>query len=365
MSREKIDAEILTGLEQLKIDDSRVNKMIRRRSIRIQQRQERRQTLELNFDWFNNNFPTLDSPMKVPEKTENGFELEFELEFENIHYKRAVKEFIYIENSVHLTRRKKNYNDEVDAGCDCILTTKQIACGEKGCGTDCLNRVMSIECDKDCQLGDNCSNQRFKKSENAGCAVFITEKKGYGLFAAKFIPKETFIMEFVGEVVSMTEFKKRSKEYVKKKLRHCYVMTSSSNHLIDATQKGNLTRFINHSCDPNAETQKWTVNGEGRIGIFSKRPINQFEEITINYQFERFGYVSFFFSFCLSDCLSFFNIRRIFLLLSMSHCQRHSHCFHNIINTKNIIHKLFISFHRKDAQECYCESANCRGWIGA
>lgn len=292
MSREEIDADaVLTGLEQLKIDDSRVNKMIRRRSVRIQQRQERRQTLELNFDWFNNNnLPAFDSPMKVQGKLEN----EFELEFENIHYQRAIKEFNYIKNSVYLTRRKKKSIDDVGDGCDCTLTTKQIAHGERGCGSDCLNRVMSIECDQECQLGERCGNQRFQKSENAGCAVFITEKKGYGLFASKFIPKETFIMEFVGEVVSMSEFKKRSKDYVKKKLRHCYVMTSSSNHLIDATQKGNLTRFVNHSCDPNAETQKWTVNGEGRIGIFSKRPINQFEEITINYQFERFGYVSFF-----------------------------------------------------------------------
>lgn len=87
----------------------------------------------------------------------------------------------------------------------------------------------------------------------------------------------------------MTEFKKRSREYAKNKTRHCYVMTSSGNRLIDATKKGNLMRFVNHSCDPNAETQKWTVNGECRIGVFSKKMIKIFEEITINYQFERFG----------------------------------------------------------------------------
>lgn len=280
------NGSVLAAFEKLKIDDSRVNKMRRRRSVRIQVREERRKTLPIDFDWINNNTPAKTSLVKQPEKLES----EFELEFDNIHYQRATKLFTYIKNNVYLARHSKKSKDDIGAGCECTLTPKQVAAGVSGCGRECLNRVMSIECDRDCQLGELCSNQRFQKHKNARCAVFITEMKGYGVFASTHIPKNTFIMEFVGEVVTMTEFKKRSKEYAKKKLRHCYVMgASSGNHLIDATQKGNLTRFINHSCDPNAETQKWTVNGEGRIGIFTKRNIKQFEEITINYQFERFG----------------------------------------------------------------------------
>jgi hypothetical protein len=30
--------------------------------------------------------------------------------------------------------------------------------------------------------------------------------------------------------------------------------------VIDASKKGGLARFINHSCDPNCETQKWQVS---------------------------------------------------------------------------------------------------------
>lgn len=52
---------------------------------------------------------------------------------------------------------------------------------------------------------------------------------------------------------------------------------------------GNISRFINHSCEPNAETQKWTVNGELRIGFFSTRTILAGEEITFDYRFERYG----------------------------------------------------------------------------
>lgn len=58
---------------------------------------------------------------------------------------------------------------------------------------------------------------------------------------------------------------------------------------IDATRKGAISRFINHSCDPNCETQKWTVNGLVRVGFFAIRDIEPDEEITFDYQFIHFG----------------------------------------------------------------------------
>lgn len=39
--------------------------------------------------------------------------------------------------------------------------------------------------------------------------------------------------------------------------------------VIDAGPKGNLSRFMNHSCAPNCETQKWTANGDVRVGLFA------------------------------------------------------------------------------------------------
>ncbi len=39
--------------------------------------------------------------------------------------------------------------------------------------------------------------------------------------------------------------------------------------MIDAGPKGNNARFMNHSCDPNCITQKWSVNGDTRVGLFA------------------------------------------------------------------------------------------------
>lgn len=73
-------------------------------------------------------------------------------------------------------------------------------------------------------------------------------------------------------------------------------MALEGDFLIDATGKANFARFINHSCEPNCETQKWTTQGEGHgfggktvVGIFAIRDIEVGEELSYDYQFEFFG----------------------------------------------------------------------------
>ena len=41
--------------------------------------------------------------------------------------------------------------------------------------------------------------------------------------------------------------------------------------------QGNNARFINHSCDPNCETQKWLVRGELAIGLFALKVRNGYD----------------------------------------------------------------------------------------
>ena len=46
---------------------------------------------------------------------------------------------------------------------------------------------------------------------------------------------------------------------------------------------------MNHSCDPNCETQKWTVNGDIRVGLFALTDINPGSELTFNYNMDCLG----------------------------------------------------------------------------
>uniref|UniRef100_A0A3B0QQA6 [histone H3]-lysine(36) N-trimethyltransferase n=1 Tax=Psoroptes ovis TaxID=83912 RepID=A0A3B0QQA6_PSOOV len=215
-----------------------------------------------------------------------------------------------IDENIFLFEKKKckTKKETKKMVCDCILMKDERLRGQKGCGDDCLNRMLMIECGSRCPLEDHCSNKRFQRKEYRKLAPFKTKKKGWGLKALEPIPADTFLMEYVGEVIDPYMFHKRTDKYSKQKLEHYYFMALKSDEIIDATAKGNITRFINHSCEPNSMTQKWTVNGELRIGFFTIRSIEAGEEITFDYQFQRYG---------------------------------------------------------KKAQKCFCESKSCRGFIGS
>ncbi|KAL0083372.1 hypothetical protein F4703DRAFT_1775264 [Phycomyces blakesleeanus] len=181
----------------------------------------------------------------------------------------------------------------------------------EACGDDhtCINRLMFMECMvDDCPCGRFCRNRRFQLRQYARVDVIQTEKKGFGLRALTDLPTNAFIMEYIGEVIPNIEFIRRTKDYEEEGLEHYYFMTLKTDEIIDATKKGCLARFINHSCNPNCVTQKWVVGKTMRIGIFTDCPVRAGEELTFDYKFERYGAV---------------------------------------------------------AQKCYCGMPNCKGFIGA
>lgn len=68
-------------------------------------------------------------------------------------------------------------------------------------------------------------------------------------------------------------------------------MYFSVSQYIDATKRGGIGRFANHSCKPNCYVAKWQVGERVRMGIFANRPIKKHEELTFNYNVDRYGYV--------------------------------------------------------------------------
>uniref|UniRef100_A0A672KI88 [histone H3]-lysine(36) N-trimethyltransferase n=1 Tax=Sinocyclocheilus grahami TaxID=75366 RepID=A0A672KI88_SINGR len=211
---------------------------------------------------------------------------------EKAKQKKMPHYFDLIEENVYLTERKKNksHRDIKRMQCECaILSREERSRGMMACGEDCLNRLLMIECSSRCLNGAYCSNRRFQMKQHAYFEVILTESKGWGLRAAKDLQPNTFVLEYCGEVLDHREFKARVKEYARNKNIHYYFMALKNNEIIDATLKGNCSRFMNHSCEPNCETQKWTVNGQLRVGFFTTKTVTAGTELTFDYQFQRYG----------------------------------------------------------------------------
>ncbi|XP_068651991.1 uncharacterized protein [Aristolochia californica] len=189
-----------------------------------------------------------------------------------------------IKHNIFLHRSPKTQTIDEVMVCHC----KPVSDGSLGCGDECLNRMLNIECVQGtCPCGDLCSNQQFQKHKYAKLMWFRSGKKGHGLQLLEDVSRGNFLIEYVGEVLDLHSYEARQRDYASRGQKHFYFMTLNGSEVIDACAKGNLGRFINHSCEPNCRTEKWMVNGEVCIGLFALRDIKKGEEVTFDYNFVR------------------------------------------------------------------------------
>jgi len=126
----------------------------------------------------------------------------------------------------------------------------------------------------------------YNRGQSDYCEVRGSVIHGRGVYATEPIPKETKIIEYVGELVDKTESDKRAHAQHAKSLKTgdaaVYIFTLSKKWDIDGDVPWNTARLINHSCEPNCEA--WI---EGRkIFIHALRDIAEGEELTFDYGFD-------------------------------------------------------------------------------
>jgi histone-lysine N-methyltransferase SETD1 len=125
---------------------------------------------------------------------------------------------------------------------------------------------------------------------------------GWGLYAEENISMGDMIIEYVGEKVRQRVADMREVMYTKQGIGSSYLFRIDDDMVIDATKKGGIARFINHSCMPNCTAKIIKVDGTKRIVIYALRDIVKGmvhwpsrdalltatdEELTYDYKFER------------------------------------------------------------------------------
>ncbi|GKV01753.1 hypothetical protein SLEP1_g14284 [Rubroshorea leprosula] len=158
-----------------------------------------------------------------------------------------------------------------------------------------LKRKIIKECWSKCGCHKQCGNRVVQRGINYKLQVFLTsDGKGWGLRTLDKLPKGAFVCEFVGEVLTVSEF------YSRKTVKHtCPVLLDAYWGLkgaledeealcLDATFYGNAARFINHRClDANLIEIPVEVETPEHhyyhLAFFTTREIDAMEELTWDY----------------------------------------------------------------------------------
>ncbi|MCB2206459.1 SET domain-containing protein-lysine N-methyltransferase [bacterium] len=106
---------------------------------------------------------------------------------------------------------------------------------------------------------------------------------GYGAFAAKKIRKGTRVAEYLGERISDDEATRRYNDSGDKP--HVLLFSIEDDVVLDAAVGGSDAQYINHSCDPNCESEII----DGRAFIIALRSIKEGEELNYDYHLDYDG----------------------------------------------------------------------------
>lgn len=103
---------------------------------------------------------------------------------------------------------------------------------------------------------------------------------GRGVFAKEFIPAGTRLIEYRGERLTTEEADARYPDELGT-AHHTFLFAIDDDVVIDAAVRGNMARWINHSCEPNCDA----VIEDARVFIESVVDIEEGEELTYDYNF--------------------------------------------------------------------------------
>lgn len=162
------------------------------------------------------------------------------------------------------------------------------------CADECINKMLYLECHGDtkkntnCIVGPECGNRRIGRRQFKKCKLAREQGKGWGLTISERVLKGDVVIEYIGEVVDAKEKERRLTEWTKEHPNdhNFYMMELMPGWFIDARHEANLSRFINHSCDPNCVLLQINVGGYIRNGIFAKRDIAAGEYLSYDYHFD-------------------------------------------------------------------------------
>lgn len=213
------------------------------------------------------------------------------------------KDFIYVTNNV-LHRDIPSHLFDVDylVGCSCerICLMETCDCPRNSGGELAYDRNGRVrvkpgtpiyECNSLCPCSLSCRNRVLQRGRTVKVAIFRTPDRGWGVKTMERIEKNQLVTEYVGEAITQEEAEERGKVYDSRGQTYLFDLDFNEGeclYTLDAKKYGNISHFINHSCDPNLDVYNvWVDTLEPnfpRIALFANQNIEVGVELTFDYQ---------------------------------------------------------------------------------
>ncbi|XP_054600724.2 N-lysine methyltransferase KMT5A-A [Nothobranchius furzeri] len=120
-----------------------------------------------------------------------------------------------------------------------------------------------------------------------GMKVQHIEGKGRAVFATRSFQKGDYVVEYHGDLLQITDAKKREAEYSQNPSTGCYMYYFQylcKTYCVDATKEtGRMGRLINHSKTGNCQTKLHDINGVPHLILVASRDIDKGEELLYDY----------------------------------------------------------------------------------
>jgi SET domain-containing protein len=129
--------------------------------------------------------------------------------------------------------------------------------------------------------GSGAAAKKSKKAPGRRIQVRRSGVHGKGVFALQPIAKGESIIEYVGEIITWKQADKRGPSDPDDENHTFFFSIMDGERVIDANVGGNAARWINHSCDPNCESDE--DEDTHRVFIKAVRNIKAGEELNYDY----------------------------------------------------------------------------------
>uniref|UniRef100_A0A673WFE7 Euchromatic histone-lysine N-methyltransferase 1b n=1 Tax=Salmo trutta TaxID=8032 RepID=A0A673WFE7_SALTR len=142
---------------------------------------------------------------------------------------------------------------------------------------------LIFECNHACSCWRTCKNRVVQNGLRVRLQLFRTSRMGWGVRTLQEIPQGTFVCEYVGEIISDAEADVREND------SYLFNLDGKEGdvYCIDARFYGNISRFINHMCEPNLfPCRVFTAHQDLRfphIAFFTCETIKAGEELGFDY----------------------------------------------------------------------------------